>query len=175
MCINQLQTIMNNKVHNHHPFGRELQAFCHQNSVLSLLPGCDFMDGGCYALATALTLFLDKFKCTYWIAGRENIADHAVVRVERLNESPIFLDSDGMATEKELITKMQVCESTSTVSLRPVKDDELNSIQWLSYEDIGLPKQLHSLMSDHFGYITQNQLSDQHINSKYTQEKLSYV
>ena len=160
MCLNKLQTIMKGEVHNHHPFGRELQVFCHQNSVLSLLPDCDFMDGGCYALAFALTRFLDKFKCTYWIAGRENIADHIVVRVERFNEPPVFLDSDGMATEKELLTKMQVCESISAVSLRPVNDDELNRIKQLSYEYIGIPEQLHALLSGHFDPIAQNQLSD---------------
>ena len=91
-------------IRNRTKIGRDLQAAC-RAMLARFVPecGCGFQDGGCLTLATALRAWSGgalEIRAAYRI-GRRRHADHMYASADGL-----CLDSDGVATEAEMVAKL---------------------------------------------------------------------
>lgn len=84
--------------------GRALRAACRSDTLMNLLPGHGFFDGGCRYLAEALAEVIGERSQVVYV-GRPGYLDHAVCRV-RSPEGLVYLDADGAASEQDLKAKI---------------------------------------------------------------------
>jgi len=107
----RLQKIIDGLVINLHPFGRDLSAFCSAPEQRKLLPGHDFMDGGCLVLALALSTYLLRVKHRLVFVGRSTVPDHVAIEIAETKLHPcLYLDGDGLALRNDILEKMRLCE-----------------------------------------------------------------
>lgn len=98
-------------------FGKQLRKFLYGKRNMSLLPDCGWLDGGCRSLMKALQIWLDEENVnTYAIMSEENEehCDHAFIKVGEL-----FIDGDGVSTEKEMYERWLYEEMLPEVYIYP--------------------------------------------------------
>jgi len=95
---------------------KALKRFLLQDSTLSLLPDCGWLDGGCRSLMKAFMLCFDFDVEPYMIVQDPNHlhAEHALIKI-----GDYFLDGDGVSTEEQLIYKWKNDIGLAQVFLKP--------------------------------------------------------
>lgn len=134
-----LQQIVASDVKNLHPFGHQLQSFCRSDAGLRLLPGHGYLDGGCFALARALTQRLQKLAATIWVIEYRHVIQHAVCRVSTDDNRVFFLDGDGAGSQFDVLHKMRYLERCAAPRLRQANDKDYRRKEWVDYKDRGIP------------------------------------
>lgn len=148
----KIQSFDDVDVYNLHPFGGDLQQFCLDN--LDVFNGHGFLDGGCYALALAIKGYIENGggQAELYSIGRPGIIDHLVVRVIA-SDVVLYLDGDGLATERDLMEKMQLLEDIAAPIIRPF-DASLHAHSAMgipSYEQSGVPDELGNRLQSALG------------------------
>lgn len=150
----KIQSFDDTDVYNLHPFGGDLQQFCLDNLDVFDGHGHGFLDGGCYALALALKGYIENGggQAELYSIGRPSIIDHLVVRV-KIDGVALYLDGDGLSTERDLMEKMQLLEDIAAPVIRPF-DASLyarNDRVIPSYEEAGVPVELQKRLQRTLG------------------------
>jgi len=142
-----MQTLSRGRVRNLHPFGTLLAA-----TARRLLPDFlerrehGFQDGGCAIMARALAI---------WSQGRMTLGSITLasdpVRVQHVVAiaDGVLLDSDGVATERDMILKMERIEMRPGCILAPgFEPTRTPGIPWDETESSHLADGLHSMLPD---------------------------
>ena len=97
--------------------GEELKDFLFSNEVISLLPHCGWLDGGCRSLMKALQLWLGEENAQPFQLVKDitqEHSEHALVKVGKY-----FIDGDGISTYTEVYTRWFIEEGFSKVFIKP--------------------------------------------------------
>lgn len=107
------QSIRDLDVINVMPLGQEIQKFG-QKTIEFILrkKDCGWLDGGCHIFAHAMKEVFEENGITSHImsVGRNGHQDHAIVAVNTQKYGTLFIDSDGIGNEKDIIKKMEKLE-----------------------------------------------------------------
>ncbi|WP_305906274.1 hypothetical protein Q9L42_020740 (plasmid) [Methylomarinum sp. Ch1-1] len=167
MSFFNLQQIDQDGIKNHHPFGKDLQAFCAQDKNIELFPSHGFMDGGCYALAIALKQYLSGVRTAFYSLSRPGIIDHIVLQV-KTPSGEFYLDADGIATKDDLLTKAERMENFCQPELNPFDpasyDEEDLGIT--GYYIDGIPFELTARLRSALGEFDPDMLDVQWIDAE---------
>jgi len=147
------------EVINAHPFGRELCEFANHN--IDVFPQHGFMDGGCLAFALAIQKWMYPTETKLVFCGRRGIGDHVAVEV-LINDIPLYIDGDGIASGAEIIQKMKVIEFSH---MPQIVLDEIGIFAWfpveeiLDYDETGVPDELERRLRDQMGTFQNERIS----------------
>jgi len=137
--MNALQQIVDSDITNLHLLGRQLQTFCRSDAGLMLLPGHGYLDGGCFALARALTQRLQSMSATIWVIEDHQVIQHAVCRVSTRDNGALFLDGDGVGYPIDVLRKMTYLEHCTAPCLRKANHGDYRRAEWVDYQTQGIP------------------------------------
>ena len=92
--------------------------------MISHLDGCGWQDGGCFLLAEAISMWSGGKYKIFMLVNESSRCDHAVVRVSR----NLYFDSDGLFTEKDILSKHKEYEGVHVVLRRYHDGFELRDV-----------------------------------------------
>lgn len=144
MQLNKLQSLNSQTfaTTNHSLFGKKLKQFCDIN-LFRLQSNYSFgwSDGGCQILACSFEKWASQLKLNgslhhlVLVDEEGPIVDHVVYKIQdtSVHEADIYLDGDGAAFKKELLTKWQKTERSD------YKYSQLQLIEAATYRPFYIP------------------------------------
>lgn len=147
----RLQQLHQREVVNLTPAGRALQYFA--NEHVASLPGCGFLDGGCWALGEALAQYLVTYGVeTHLVAvGRPSHVDHVAARIAGGARAPLYADADGVGSRDDLLVKMRALEHVSDPTLAPFDPQRAHEETLRLFRGLHLVERLNEELHVWFG------------------------
>lgn len=116
----RLSSVRGGRFRNHHPFGKALRRFLNSGEPIALLPGCGWVDGGCFILREALILWSnDELNpgATLRRRGDRLYVDHGFAWID-VGAGRVLVDGDGLQDEEGLRRKLEHLEGVRLPEVR---------------------------------------------------------
>lgn len=120
--MNSTQIIRKNSVQNLYYMGTKIQKWCKSNLNLVLDSiECGYMDGGCRVLSEALIEWSNNYLTLKGVVSQQG-TEHIVATFNTSSNSVMCLDSDGLATTRDMFIKMKQIEGVDCDKIITIDD-----------------------------------------------------